>query len=86
MSLAHNTKSAGGKMCYNVDMKISNQHWSVDENELKKDPAVYAIWRLEQRINFGIGEQKLNKAELKKYWDKIDIDPYKRKALLLALE
>ena len=74
------------KMCYNISMKTENKHWSVDETELKKDPERYAIWRLEQRINFGLGELKINKAELKKYWDKIDIDPFKRKALSLALE
>ncbi|MBI2475765.1 MAG: hypothetical protein HYV67_00800 [Candidatus Taylorbacteria bacterium] len=67
-------------------MKKTKKHWSVDETELKKDPDAHAIWRLEQRINFGIGEEKLDKAELKKYWDKIDIDPFKRKALSLALE
>ena len=67
-------------------MNTTNKHWSVDETELKKDPEHYAIWRLEQRINFGLGEEKLNRAELKKYWDKIDIDPFKRKALALALE
>lgn len=67
-------------------MKTAKQHWSVDETELKKDPRAYAIWRLEQRINFGVGEAKIKKAELKKYWNEIDIDPFKRKALALALE
>lgn len=67
-------------------MKTAKQHWSVDETELKKDPERYAIWRLEQRINFGVGEKKLNRTELKKYWDKIDIDPAKRRALAFALE
>ncbi len=67
-------------------MKMAKQHWSVDETELKKDPEQYAIWRLEQRINFGLGAEKMNRTELKKYWDKLDIDPVKRKALLLALK
>ena len=67
-------------------MKTATKHWSVDETELKKDPEAYAIWRLEQRINLGLGAEKLNGTELKKYWDKIDIDPFKRKALSLALE
>ena len=65
---------------------MAKQHWSVDETELKKDPEQYAIWRLEQRINFGLGAEKMNRTELKKYWDKLDIDPVKRKALLLALK
>ncbi|MEK7170079.1 MAG: hypothetical protein AAB767_02225 [Patescibacteria group bacterium] len=60
-------------------------HWSVDETELKKDPAAHAVWRLEQRINFGLGEEKIKKSELVKYWEQIDIDRFKRKALALAL-
>jgi len=58
------------------------KHWSVDEEQLKKDPQAYAIWRLEQRINFGIGEKKIDRNLLTKYWDQLDIDPHKRKALL----
>lgn len=69
-----------------LSMKTVKAHWSVDETELKKDPRAYAIWRLEQRINFGLGEQKIRKAELQKYWSVLNIDPFKRKALALALE
>lgn len=66
-------------------MKNTNKHWSVDETGMKKDPEAYAIWKLEQRINWGIGEEKIKKSELVKYWDRIDIDPSKREALSLAL-
>ncbi len=66
-------------------MQTAKQHWSVDETELKKDPEGYAVWCLEQRINFGLGEEKIKRSELIKYWDKIDIDPFKRKALSLVL-
>lgn len=59
------------------------KHWSVDEKELKKDKNSYAIWRLEQAINFGLG--KINKRELLKYWDKLDIDPEKKRFLSLLL-
>lgn len=61
------------------------KHWSVNTDELKKDPEQYAIWRLEQWVNWGIGEEKVEKKELLKYWDRLDIDPWKRKALSLAL-
>ena len=64
---------------------VGMKHWSVDEEELKKDPEKYTIWRLEQRINFGVGDLKISRAELSQHWDKLDIDPYKRKALALAL-
>ncbi len=61
-------------------------HWSVNTTELEKDPEAFAIWKLEQAINWGIGvTDKINKADLITYWDKIDIDPWKRKALSLAL-
>mgnify|MGYP003394199939 CR=1 FL=1 len=63
----------------------SMKHWSVDESALKKDPKAYAIWRLEQRINFGVGEHKIDRSELEAYWNDIDIDPHKREALALAL-
>lgn len=66
-------------------MRTRTKHWSVNESALKKDPRAYAIWRLEQRINFGLGAQKISKTELKKYWDAIDIDPFKRRALALAI-
>ncbi|MBI2623124.1 MAG: hypothetical protein HYW65_00920 [Candidatus Liptonbacteria bacterium] len=67
-------------------MENRRNHWSVDETELKKDPEQYAIWRLEQRINWGLGNAKINKKELRAYWEKIDIDPLTRKALALALQ
>lgn len=61
------------------------KHWSVDTKELEKSPEEFAIWRLEQRINFGIGEKLIKRSELILYWDKIDIDDFKREALSLAL-
>ncbi len=67
-------------------MQNRERHWSVDETELKKDPEQYAIWRLEQRINWGLGTGKIKKKELLKYWKKIDIDTSKRKVLALALK
>ncbi len=68
-------------------MKNSHKtHWSVDEIKMKKDPETYAIWKLEQRINWGLGKGKIKRAELIKYWNKIDIDVSKREALSLALK
>ena len=65
---------------------VIKKHWSVDTKELQKDPVAYNVWKLEQRINFGIGERKININNLKKYWGKLKIDPYKKKALALALD
>lgn len=69
------------KICYHVAMK----HWSIDTTELKKDKDSYAIWELEQTINFGLRTDKINLADLRKYWNNIDIDPFKRKFLSLLL-
>ena len=60
-------------------------HWSVNTKELEKDTEGYTIWKLEQWVNWGIGTVKAKKTDLIKYWNKIDIDEYKRKALSLAL-
>ncbi len=62
-----------------------NKHWSVDTTELEKDQDALAIWNLEQQINWGIGKEKISKKDLLRYWDRIEIDAFKRKALSLAL-
>lgn len=61
------------------------KHWSVDEKALVKHPTEHAKWKLEQRINFGVGEEKINEKELRAHWNELDLDPHKRKALALAL-
>ena len=49
----------------------------------KKNPEKFSIWRLEQLINFGLGKEKLDLDELRKYWGVAHIDPFKRKFLSL---
>ena len=61
------------------------KHWSVDTSELEKDPQAFAKWRLEQGINFGIRDGKLDERELRRFWNVIDIDPHKRAFLSLLL-
>lgn len=61
------------------------KHWSVNTDELSKNPEDFAIWVIEQRVNFGVGKGLLKVVDLKKYWNKIDIDPFKRRALELAI-
>ncbi len=61
------------KICYNKDMK----NWSTDTKKLRKDKDKFAIWKLEQLVNFGLGKKKIKKSELKKYWNIINIDPQK---------
>lgn len=60
-------------------------HWSVDTTELEKDADKFAIWKIEQWVNWGIGTTKIKKTDLIKYWNIIDIDKWKRKAISLAI-
>lgn len=62
-----------------------NKHWSVNTKELEKDEEALTIWKLEQWVNWGIGMPKAKKADLIKYWHRLDIDQWKRKAISLAL-
>ena len=60
-------------------------NWSTDTKELKKHPDKYKIWKLEQMINFGLNGKKLKEFELNKYFNKLEIDPHRRKFLKLLL-
>jgi len=60
-------------------------NWSVDTKELKKDKQAYTIWRLEQLVNFGLGEEKIKESELRENWDKLDLDPRRKKFLEFLL-
>ena len=56
-------------------------NWAVDEKKLKKDKEKYAIWKLEQMVNFGLGKGKIDKGLLKKYWRKLFMDKLTREYL-----
>ena len=60
-------------------------NWSTDTKELKKNPKKHAIWRLEQTINFGLNNEKINKKELKKHWKELTLDPSRKKFLSMLL-
>ena len=60
-------------------------NWSTDTKVLKKYPEKYAIWKLEQLINFGLDGKKLKISELKKYFSKLQIDPQKKRYLKFLL-
>jgi hypothetical protein len=44
------------------------------------------IWRLEQLINFGLNGRRLEKKQLKKYWNRLNIDPSRRAYLKMLLK
>lgn len=60
-------------------------NWTVDEKMMKKDKERYAVWKLEQTVNFGLNGQKINGRELKKFWGKLKIDSAKKRFLELLL-
>lgn len=59
-------------------------NWSVDTTKLipKRNKT---IWKLEQMVNFGLGNSKINKKTLKKYWDDLHIDPERKRFLEYTL-
>ncbi len=56
-------------------------NWNTDTAILEKNPEKHAIWKLEQLINYGLEGEKIDAKVLKKYWEKITIDPQKRRVL-----
>ena len=69
------------KIGYNYTM----HNWSVDTTELKKDKKQYAVWRLEQMVNFGLDGKKINRQEIKKYWKMLNLDRNKKQYLKMIL-
>lgn len=61
------------------------KHWSVNARALGKDPDALLVWELENAVNFGIRNGKIKKQDLLAYWDKLDLDPHKKKFLSLIL-
>jgi len=62
------------------------KNWSTDTKKLKQNKDKFTIWKLEQLINFGLGNEKIDKHLLSKYWNSIDIDLFKRKFLSIILK
>lgn len=60
-------------------------NWSVDLKQLKKNKDAYAVWQLEQAVNFGLAGQKISKSQLIKYWPVLHLDPLKKKYLEFLL-
>ena len=60
-------------------------NWSVDEKKIKERKEEYAVWRLEQLVNFGLNGEKINSQELRKFWNKLRLDPARKRFLQLLL-
>jgi len=62
------------------------KNWSTNTKKLRENKDKFIIWKLEQLVNFGLGKKRIKKSELKKYWNVINIDPFKRKLLSLFVK
>lgn len=60
-------------------------NWSSDLKSINKKSASFAIFSLEQAINFGLKNNKLSEVKLKQYWNKLTLDPKKRQFLSFLL-
>ena len=60
-------------------------NWSTDETKLQEHGEDYTIWRLEQMVNFGLGDERISEVALRKHWQDINIDPARKKFLTLLL-
>jgi len=68
-------------LCYTVDM----YNWSTDTKELARNKDAFVLWQLEQKINYGLGTEKLKREEIEKYWHRLQIDPHRRQFFDLLL-
>ena len=60
-------------------------NWSVDLKKLGNTSDEAKIWRLEQAINFGLNGQKLDKMIVKRFWQRLRLDPQRKRFLKLLL-
>lgn len=63
----------------------SMYNWSVDVKKLSKYPQKHTVWKLEQLINFGLNGRKLKLSELRKHFNKLNLDPQKKKYISFLL-
>jgi len=56
-------------------------NWSTNTSKLKQNPQKYAIWKLENLINFGLNGQKISRKQLVKHLPSLNIDPLKKRFL-----
>jgi hypothetical protein len=60
-------------------------NWNTDTSKWNKDSESYQIWEIEQMVNFGLNDRKLDVKKLRKYWKKLNLDPNRKKFLEFIL-
>ncbi|PIQ71744.1 hypothetical protein COV87_01620 [Candidatus Roizmanbacteria bacterium CG11_big_fil_rev_8_21_14_0_20_37_16] len=58
--------------------------WDYDKEELEKTEEG-RIFILERMINYGPDGEKIKLADVKKYWDKLNLDPLKKSLFKLLI-
>jgi len=58
--------------------------WDYDEKELRKTEKG-RIFILERMLNYGPGGKKIKLSEVKKYWKKLNLFPFRRRLLELLI-
>mgnify|MGYP001568674254 CR=1 FL=1 len=58
--------------------------WDYDVNTLKKTEKG-RIFLLERMINYGPGKEKIKLSDVKKYWDKLELFPIRKRLLELLI-
>ena len=53
--------------------------------KLRKNKEKYAIWRLEQMVNFGLNGEKISEKKLREFWNVLEIDKSRRNFLNMLL-
>lgn len=54
-------------------------NWSVDTKELEKNPEAFAVWKIEQMVNFGTDGERIPRRDLETYWERLTLDPDKKR-------
>ena len=61
-------------------------NWSTDIKRLQTDPEKFALWQLEQQLNFGLSEgEKIDRTLLEKYLPILNIDQSTRNLMEFLL-
>ncbi len=58
--------------------------WDYDVNTLKKTEKG-RVFLLERMINYGPGKEKIKLSDVKKYWDKLELFPIRKRLLELLI-
>lgn len=61
-------------------------NWGCDLKKLKRySQEAFERFVLEQKINYGLGKVRLSKKMLLRYWNQLNLDPFRRRFLAFLL-